>query len=107
MSAATQEKLRRLSSKSVTLAALCQQMTSIALVIGGFYMFAAGDISMGAIIAIVMLAGRSLAPVGNLAFVLVRARPAMTKLARLPTLIAPPDERLDGGRGLIRRTSMG
>lgn len=107
MSAATQEKLRRLSSTSVTLAALCQQVTSIALVIGGFYMFAAGDISMGAIIAIVMLAGRSLAPVGQLAFVIVRARQAMTTLDSLQTLIDQPDERLDGARGIIPKIRKG
>ena len=107
MSAATQEKLRRLSSTSVTLAALCQQVTSISLVIGGFYMFAAGDISMGAIIAIVMLAGRSLAPVGQLAFVMVRARQAMTTLGSLQTLIDQPDERLDGARGIIPKVRRG
>ncbi|WP_238564957.1 type I secretion system permease/ATPase [Sphingobium bisphenolivorans] len=107
MSAATQEKLRRLSSTSVTLAALCQQVTSIALVIGGFYMFAAGDISMGAIIAIVMLAGRSLSPVGQLAFVIVRARQAITTLDSLQTLIDQPDERLDGARGIIPKIRKG
>ncbi len=107
MSAATQEKLRRLSSTSVTLASLCQQVTSIALVIGGFYMFAAGDITMGAIIAIVMLAGRSLAPVGQLAFVIVRARQAMTTLGSLQTLIDQPDERLDGARGIIPKVRKG
>ena len=107
MSAATQEKLRRLSSTSVTLASLCQQVTSIALVIGGFYMFAAGSISMGAIIAIVMLAGRSLSPVGQLAFVIVRARQAVTTLGSLQTLIDQPDERLDGARGIIPRIRKG
>ncbi|EQB05303.1 ATP-binding protein [Sphingobium quisquiliarum P25] len=107
MSAMTQEKLRRLSSASVTLASLCQQVTSIALVIGGFYMFAAGEISMGAIIAIVMLAGRSLAPVGQLAFVIVRARQALTTLASLQTLIDQPDERLDGARGIIPKVRKG
>ncbi|WP_257540308.1 type I secretion system permease/ATPase [Sphingobium sp. CFD-1] len=107
MSAVTQEKLRRLSATSVTLAALCQQVTSIALVIGGFYMFAAGDITMGAIIAIVMLAGRSLAPVGQLAFVIVRARQAMTTLDSLQTLIDQPDERLDGARGIIPKFRKG
>jgi len=101
MSAATQEKLRRLSATSVTLAALCQQVTSISLVIGGFYMFSAGQITMGAIIAIVMLAGRSLAPVGQLAFVIVRARQAMTTLESLQTLIDRPDERHDGVRSIV------
>ena len=51
-----------------------------ALVIGGFYMFAAGDISMGAIIAIVMLAGRAMAPVGQFAFLITRARQVLQDL---------------------------
>ncbi len=38
--------------------------SSIALVVGGYYLFDAGKITMGAIIAIVMLSSRSLAPVG-------------------------------------------
>ena len=74
MSAATQEKMRRLTSVAVNLASICQQAISVGLVIGGFYLFNKGDITMGAIIAIVMLAGRSMAPIGQFAFLLTRAR---------------------------------
>ena len=55
MSAATQEKFRSLAAISVNLASLCQQLINVGLIIGGFYLFNAGNISMGAIIAIVML----------------------------------------------------
>jgi ATP-binding cassette subfamily C protein LapB len=75
-SAQTQEKLRNLTATAVNLAAFCQQATNIALVIGGFYLFSAGAISMGGIIAIVMLAGKSLSPVGQLAFLMTRGRQA-------------------------------
>ena len=53
MSAATQERLRRLTSVAVNLASVAQQVMSVALLIGGFYLFNSGDITMGAIIAIV------------------------------------------------------
>jgi ATP-binding cassette, subfamily C, bacterial LapB len=101
MSAQTQERLRRLSAISVTMASLCQQITSIALVIGGFYMFDAGTISMGAIIAIVMLAGRSLSPAGQLAFLITRGRQAMTVLDSIEKLMASSDERTAGSSSVI------
>src|SRR5262249_26409734 len=68
MSATTQEELRRLSAVAMNMAGLCQQAISIGLVVGGFYLFGSGHITMGAIIAIVMVAGRALSPVGQLAF---------------------------------------
>jgi ATP-binding cassette subfamily C protein LapB len=101
MSAQTQEKLRRLTAISVNLASLCQQTTSIALIIGGFYLFNAGLISMGAIIAVVMLAGRSLAPVGQFAFLFTRARQAFTTLNGLQGMMELEDERQAGARSIL------
>jgi len=101
MSAQTQERLRHLNATAVTLANMCQQVTSIALVIGGFYMFDAGKISMGAIIAIVMLAGRSLAPAGQLAFLMTRGRQALTVLDSLGALMDKQDERSFGSRSVV------
>lgn len=101
MSSQTQERLRQLSSVAVTLASVCQQITSIALVIGGFYLFDAGTITMGAIIAIVMLAGRSLAPAGQLAFLMTRGRQAMTVLDSIGLLMAKDDERSFGSNSVI------
>ena len=48
----TQEEMRKLTATAVNLATLCQQATSIALVIGGFYLFNAGIISMLSLIHI-------------------------------------------------------
>lgn len=101
MSAGTQEKLRRLTAISVNLASLCQQTTSISLIIGGFYLFNAGHISMGAIIAVVMLAGRSLAPVGQFAFLFTRARQAFTTLEGLQGMMELDDERQAGARNIL------
>ncbi|GMN03938.1 ABC transporter transmembrane domain-containing protein [Erythrobacter sp. MTPC3] len=68
----SQEKLRNINSIAVGLAQTFQQLSTVSLIIGGYYLFAAGTISMGAIIAIVMLASRSLAPAGQIAFLLTR-----------------------------------
>lgn len=96
----TQEEMRKLTATAVNLATLCQQGTSVALIIGGFYMFNAGIISMGAIIAIVMLAGRSLAPVGQLAFLMTRGRQAFVTLNSLQLLMDQEDERDKGSRSI-------
>ena len=96
----TQETMRKLTATAVNLATLCQQATNIALVIGGFYLFSAGTVSMGAIIAIVMLAGRSLAPVGQLAFLMTRGRQAFVTLNSLQLLMDQPDERDKGSRSI-------
>ena len=93
MSAATQEKLRRVTSVAVNLASICQQAISVGLVVGGFYLFQKGDISMGAIIAIVMLAGRSMSPIGQFAFLLTRAKTSMTTLDSLQRMMEATDER--------------
>ncbi|WP_082665131.1 type I secretion system permease/ATPase [Sphingopyxis sp. H115] len=96
----TQEEMRKLTATAVNLATLCQQATGIALIIGGFYLFNAGTISMGAIIAIVMLASRSLAPVGQLAFLMTRGRQAFVTLNSLQQLMDQDDERDKGSRSL-------
>ena len=67
MSAHSQHRLRNISSLAVGLAQSFQQVSTIALIVGGYYLFASGKITMGAIIAIVMLSSRSLAPAGQIA----------------------------------------
>ena len=101
MSAATQEKLRRLTSVAVNLASICQQVISVGLVIGGFYLFNNGDITMGAIIAIVMLAGRAMAPIGQFAFLVTRARQSMTTLDSLQRMMEATDERQVAARSIV------
>lgn len=107
MSADTQEKMRRLGAVAINLASLCQQITSISLIIGGFYLFNAGVISMGAIIAIVMLAGRSLSPVGQLAFLMTRGRQAFLTLDSIQTMTEQVDERGLGSRSITPEVSAG
>jgi len=114
MNAATQERLRGLTAISINLATLCQQLMSVGLIIGGFYLFNAGSISMGAIIAIVMLSGRATAPVGQFAFLMTRARHALTVMESLQKLSELPDERYSGrsllptiGNGEIRLDKAG
>jgi ATP-binding cassette subfamily C protein LapB len=101
MSAATSEEMRRLTGVAVNLASLSQQLISVGLLIGGFYQFNEGKMSMGAIIAIVMLAGRAMAPVGQFAFVITRARQALTTMDSLQTLMEQEDERQASARTIV------
>lgn len=89
--------LRNINMRAVALASTFQQVSSISLVVGGYYLFAAEKISMGAIIAIVMLASRSLAPAGQIAFLLTRYRQAEETLASIERLFEGEDERRRGG----------
>ena len=101
MTAGTQEKSRGLTSVAVNLASLSQQVISIALLIGGFYLFNAGLMTMGAIIAIVMLAGRALAPVGQFAFLITRAKQAFATLDSLQRMMELGDERVSASRSIV------
>ena len=93
----SQERLRNINSIAVGLAQTFQQLSTVSLIIGGYYLFAAGEISMGAIIAIVMLASRSLAPAGQIAFLLTRGRQAIEMLSSIERLFDASDERQKGG----------
>lgn len=101
MSAATQEKMRRLTSVAVNMASISQQLISVGLVVGGFYLFNDGKITMGAIIAIVMLAGRAMSPIGQFAFLITRARQSMTTMDSLQRMMEMPDERQVAARSIV------
>lgn len=100
VSSNSQMRLRHISSTAVALASSFQQVSSVALVVGGYYLFAAGEITMGAIIAIVMLASRSLAPAGQIAVLLTRGRQAREALASIEDLFEGEDERQAGSMSL-------
>jgi ATP-binding cassette subfamily C protein LapB len=101
MTTRTQERMRRLTAIAVNLASVSQQLISVCLLIGGFYRFNAGEMSMGAIIAIVMLAGRSLQPVGQLAFLITRQRQAFATLNSLQRMMEVTDERQSAMRSIV------
>ncbi len=89
----SQQRLKHINSLAIGLAQTFQQVSTVSLVIGGYYLFAAGKITMGAIIAVVMLASRSLAPAGQIAFLLTRGRQAHETLDSIARLFDGEDER--------------
>jgi ATP-binding cassette subfamily C protein LapB len=107
MSAATSERMRRLTAIAVNLASISQQAISVGLLIGGFYRFQAGDMTMGAIIAIIMLSGRSLQPIGQLAFLITRGKQATATLASLQRMMEAGDERQVAMRSIVPEIRVG
>jgi len=101
MSAATSERMRKLSAVAVNLASISQQSISVGLLIGGFYRFQAGEMTMGAIIAIIMISGRSLQPVGQLAFLITRGKQAFATLTSLQRMMEAQDERQTGMLSIV------
>lgn len=97
----SQQRLRDISSSAIGMAQTCQQASNIALIVGGYYLFDAGKITMGAIIAIVMLSSRSLSPAAQLAFVLTRGQQARQTLGSLQKLWEEADERKLGSASVV------
>src|ERR687897_106568 len=101
MSATTSERMRRLTAVAVNLAGVSQQLISVGLLIGGFYQFNQGNMTMGAIIAIIMLAGRAIQPIGQLAFLFTRGRQAFATLDSLQEMMEVTDERQTSLRSIM------
>ena len=102
-----QERVRKLSSIGTSGAQFVQQMITVWIVIGGVYRFSEGDMSMGAIIATVILANRASAPLGQLASMLTRARHAVHALKVLDEIMALPDERDSVSHRVVRTIDKG
>jgi len=87
--------LRYLSSSIVTSSASVQQLVTVSMVIVGVYLISARELSMGALIASVMLSSRALAPFAQIAGLLTQYQNAVMALAALDKVIAQPVERPD------------
>ncbi|WP_310329631.1 type I secretion system permease/ATPase [Aminobacter aminovorans] len=91
----TSEKIKQLSAAAANMTQFIQQLVTVALVVAGAYAFDSGAISTGAIIAAVMLSGRAVAPLGQLAMTISRFRQAMLSLRVLNTIMQQPEDRPD------------
>lgn len=83
-------------SQSITyLTAFIAQFSNIAIVAGGVYLAAEGDITMGAIIASMILNGRVIAPVSQLVGLIIRFDKTMLSLNNLDEVMKMPVEKED------------
>ena len=96
MTAHTVERVRSLNATLSNLSSMVQQLVTVGTIVVGSYLFNAGAISTGAIIACVMLASRAVSPLGSFAMVLARSQQSMVSLGALNKIMAMPRERPAG-----------
>ena len=84
-------KSRILSQFAINSAASIQQFAQISIIFYGVFLIQAGTITMGAMIAAVILGGRALAPLGLLASALSRANGARQAFRSLDALMREQD----------------
>lgn len=106
-SAAYGQKSRFISGLTVNIATFLQQSASIIVVLLGMYLVRDHEMSMGALIACVMIGGRAIAPIGQIANLLARYHQARSSLATLNKIMAAPVERPRGKQFLHRPTLSG
>jgi ATP-binding cassette subfamily C protein LapB len=86
-------KSRLLSSTLSSVAAFLTQLSSVAVVLVGVYLIREGDLTMGGLIASVILSSRSIAPMSQAASLLSGFEQTMTSLKSLNDLMAKEIER--------------
>ncbi|WP_410499836.1 type I secretion system permease/ATPase [Chitinibacter sp. S2-10] len=86
-------RLKLLSTTTVNFAQAIAQLVSIVIVIVGVYLLVDGQITMGGIIAASMLAGRAMAPLGQVAGLLMQYQNAKTALGAVESHMQMPIER--------------
>jgi len=86
-------QLRLLSSTASNTSAFVQQFINLAIIIIGVYLISERELTLGGLIACTMLASRAMAPVGQVAGLLVQYHTAATALTSLNEMMAREVER--------------
>lgn len=92
----TSAKSKQISAIALNMAVLIQQVTSVGVVIVGVYLIANAQLSMGALVACVILTGRAMAPLAQVAGLLTRLHQSKEGLRQLDELMKRPVERPAG-----------
>jgi ATP-binding cassette subfamily C protein LapB len=92
-------RMRALSSSAMYGTAWLTQGVSVAVIVIGVYLIGERSLTMGALIAASMLAGRALAPAGQVVGLLMQYQGARTALDSLDKLMAQPVERPSAAEG--------
>lgn len=93
---------RFISSGMVNFTMLVQQSITVSMVLWGVFLIGDGELTVGALIACVILSGRGLAPLGQLAGLMVRYQQARAAYLMLDLLMSGPVDRAVGRRFVHR-----
>ncbi|QMV01966.1 type I secretion system permease/ATPase [Devosia sp. D6-9] len=102
-SSETQNKIKWYQSVATQLTSVISQVSTIGIMIGATYSFAENQVTMGAIVAAMMLSNRVIAPVAMISAALLRTRSAMEAYTALDSIMKLPDER-KVKRGFVTRS---
>ncbi len=91
--AAFGQSSRFVSSLGVNIAQFIQQIASILVILAGMYAVQAGDLSVGALIACVILGGRAISPIGQIAALMTKYHQADGALKTLDNIMRKDVER--------------
>jgi ATP-binding cassette subfamily C protein LapB len=93
LSAMTSMKSRLLTAWATNLVSYVQQLDTVILVVWGSYLIGEGKLSMGALIGVVILAGRAVSPLAQVVGLAVRYQHAKASLEVLNGLMSKPTDR--------------
>lgn len=106
-SSETQNTIKWLQSLSTNTTATLTQLSMSGIIIGGTFMAAKGDITMGAIVAAMMLSNRLIAPISLIASLLLRTRTALEAYTTIDQVMSLPDERTNRDGFSARNVTQG
>ena len=86
-------RVRKISTRATTAVSFLQQVQTVAIIAWGVYLIDDATLSLGALIASVMLCSRATAPLGQVASLAVRFQQARAALQSLDALMALPTDR--------------
>ncbi|MDB2683117.1 type I secretion system permease/ATPase [Alphaproteobacteria bacterium] len=91
--AISSQQSRFWSGLGVNIATFLQQISSILIILFGMYLVRDGSLSVGGLIAAVMLGGRAIAPIGQIANLMAKYHQAGGALKTLDRIMSQPVER--------------
>ncbi|WP_428738474.1 type I secretion system permease/ATPase [Sulfurimonas sp.] len=89
-------KSKLMSATIPTITQLLIQLNTVMIIVFGVYMIAEFNLSMGGLIAIVILTGRTLAPMGQVAGLITNYEDAKTSYDTINAIVAKESERPEG-----------
>ncbi|MGH1487089.1 MAG: ABC transporter transmembrane domain-containing protein, partial [Cellvibrionaceae bacterium] len=84
------QRMRMLSLSVGIFSSLIQQASNVVLIIAGVYLIVERELTMGALIACFMLAGRAMGPIAQVASLMVSYDQTKTALSALDDIVAKP-----------------
>jgi len=106
-SSATQNKIKWYQSLATNVTATLSQLSMAGIIIGGVHRFSDGEISMGAIIAAMMLSNRLISPIALISGTLLKTRAALEAYRSVDAIMKMPDERKGHGGKTARTVTQG